>query len=57
MTTEAQLATFNQKMLIFPKLQAKHCYIFASLFCMSKRDHLRNKEKCFLFHFESSTCS
>ena len=29
-------------------------YIFASLFCMSKREHLRNKEKCFLFHFESS---
>ena len=28
-------------------------YIFASLFCMSKREHFRNKEKCFLFHFES----
>ena len=28
-------------------------YIFASLF-MSKREHLWNKEKCFLFHFESS---
>ena len=28
-------------------------YIFASL-CMSKREHLRNKGKCFLFHFESS---
>ena len=32
-------------------------YIFASLFCMSKREHLRNKEKCFLFHFESSSRS
>ena len=32
-------------------------YIFASLFCMSKREHLRNKGKCFLFHFESSFCS
>ena len=32
-------------------------YIFASLFCMSKRQHLRNKEKCFLFHFKSSSCS
>ena len=31
-------------------------YIFASLF-MSKREHLRNKEKCFLFHFESSSRS
>ena len=30
------------------------CYVFASLFCMSKREHFRNKEKCFLFHFESS---
>ena len=24
---------------------------------MSKREHLSNKEKCFLFHFESSFCS
>ena len=32
-------------------------YIFASLFCMSKREHLRNKKKCFLFHFESSSRS
>ena len=30
------------------------CHIFASLFFMSKREHLWNKEKCFLFHFESS---
>ena len=30
------------------------CYIFLSLFCMSKREDLWNKEKCFLFHFESS---
>ena len=29
-------------------------YIFASLFCMSEREHLWNKEKYFLFHFESS---
>ena len=32
-------------------------YIFASLFCLSKRQHLWNKEKCFLFNFESSFCS
>ena len=30
------------------------CYIFASLFSMYKREHLWNKEKCFLFHLESS---
>ena len=28
-------------------------YIFVSLFCKSKEEHLWNKEKCFLFHFES----
>ena len=28
--------------------------IFASLFCKFKREHLWNKEKCFLFHIESS---
>ena len=32
-------------------------YIFASLFCMSKREYYRNKEKCFLFHCESSSRS
>ena len=31
-----------------------HRYIFASLFFTSKREHLWNKEKRFLFHFESS---
>ena len=33
------------------------CYIFANLFFMSKREHLWNKEECFLFHLESSFCS
>ena len=28
--------------------------IFVSVFCISKREHLWNEEKCFLFHFESS---
>ena len=32
-------------------------YIFASLFGMSRRDHLPDKEKCFLFHFKSSSRS
>ena len=30
------------------------CYTFTSLFSPSKREYLWNKEKCFLFHFESS---
>ena len=30
------------------------CYIFTGLFCISAREHLWNKEKCFLFHFKSS---
>ena len=29
-------------------------YIFASLFCKSKKEHLWNLEKCFLFHFKNS---
>ena len=33
------------------------CYIFASLCCIPKGEYLRNKEKCFLFHFESSSRS
>ena len=38
------------------KITFKGCvrYIFTSLFCMSKRELFRKKEKCFLFHFESS---
>ena len=39
------------------KLKGCVCYIFASLFWMSKRGQLWSKEKCFLFHFESSPCS
>ena len=37
-------------------LMIKGCahYIFASLFCISKREHPWNQEKCFLFQFESS---
>ena len=31
-----------------------YCYIFASLFCKSKREHFWNKVKCFLFRFEFS---
>ena len=32
-------------------------YISANLFCMSKKDHLWNKGKWFLFHFKNSFCS
>ena len=40
---------------IFPKhLKGCVCYICASLFFESKRKHLSNYEKCFLFHFKSS---
>ena len=57
--SQAELVMFNP-----PQKQLDHelkinregyvRYIFASLFCMSKIEHLQNKEKCFLFHFESS---
>ena len=30
------------------------CNIFDSLYCMCRREDLWNKEKCFLFYFESS---
>ena len=33
------------------------CYIFASLLCMPKREHILNKKKCFLFCFKNSFCS
>ena len=33
------------------------CCIFASFYCMPKREHLWNTEKYFLFHFESSSRS
>ena len=42
--------------LVFNDSSVKRCvrYVFASLFCKSKGKHLWNKEKWFLFHFESS---
>ena len=42
-----------------PVLFVEGCvsHIFASFFCMSKREHLWNKKKSFLFHFKSSFCS
>ena len=37
------------------ELLLKGCvhYIFTNLFCISKREHLWHKEKCFLFHFKA----
>ena len=32
-------------------------YIFGSLYCISKRENLWNKEKCFLFNLKISFCS
>ena len=51
------LPLFSIKNIFYYKIDFKGCvrYICASLFCMSKREHLRNKEKYFLFHFESSS--
>ena len=45
--------------LTFDWAKFKGCvrYSFATLLSISKREHLRNKEKCFLFHFESSSRS
>ena len=40
--------TYNSRLKIYVH------YIFDSLFFKSKREHLSNKEKCFLFHFKSS---
>ena len=43
-------------MWFWPQVPFKGCvrYIFATLFCMSKREHLWQKQKLFLFHFDSS---
>ena len=56
----------NKNIHLIPLLFYENCfitnfkgcvhYIFASLFCMSKREHLKNTEKCILFHFESYSC-
>ena len=39
---------------MFTLLKGCVCYILAGLFGKSKREHLWNSEKCFLFHFKSS---
>ena len=36
------------------RVKGRVCYIFTSLFCKFKEEHLRNKEKCFLFHLKIS---
>ena len=49
----------NDKYLFGVKDLLKGCvhHIFAKLFFKSKREHLGNKEKCFLFYFKSFFCS
>ena len=43
---------YSKDAIPFLDILIKGCvrYIFTSLFYKSKRDHLWNKEKCFLFH-------
>ena len=48
----AEVSTKLQKIDFFGQFQGCASYIFASLFCKSKREHLWNKEKCFFFHFK-----
>ena len=44
----------NAQAQIVPRLKDFVCYIFASLFYLSKWEYLWNNEKGFLFYFESS---
>ena len=48
------LYTYTCAIFFYAIVKGSVRYIFTSLFCMSKREDLWNKEKCFLFHFESS---
>ena len=41
-------------LFLVPMLKGCFHYFFASWFCKSKGEHLWNKERCFLFHCESS---
>ena len=45
---------YAEFMALLNVLKGCASYIFASLFCMSKREHLLSKEKCLLFRFKSS---
>ena len=52
--TKESIANFRSLVLFdadITKLKGCVHYIFASLFCMPKREDLWNKEKCFSFHF------
>ena len=48
------LIAFDDIIFSNKKIKGYVRYIFANLFFTSKREHLQNKEKYFLFHFESS---
>ena len=65
---KTQIASFDQsnntgvidvkmnRSVVEEKSSFKGCvnYIFASLIAMSKGEHFRQKEKCFLFYFENT---
>ena len=44
---------YNKVKVIVEHFKGCICYIFASLVSMSNREHLWNKKKSFLFHFQS----
>ena len=49
------VANFDNVLVkMFNEFKGCVCYMFDSLLCMSTRGHLWNKEKRFLFYFESS---
>ena len=48
-----EIHTLEQMILILD-LYLQDCVRYIFTFFMSKREHLWNKEKCFLFHVESS---
>ena len=50
--TKLQLRCNNHLSISLLVFKGRVRYIFASLFFRFKREHLGNKEKCFLFHFK-----
>ena len=46
-----------QSLKILNNLKVVSATFLLVFFCMSKREQLQNKEKYFLFHFKSSSCS
>ena len=55
--TPVQNTSYINYLLCLETFKGCVCHIFGSLFSMSIRENLQNKEKCFLFYFESSSRS